>query len=176
MMICTLTPEDFASLRPQLVALLRDVVAGGASVGFLASLDDAEANAYWDGVGHALSDGSRVVFVAQQGGAVLGSVQMDLCQRSNGINRAEVQKLIVHSGARRLGVASALMEALEREARARERGVLFLDTELGAPAELLYRGLGYTFIGGIPEYACTPGGRWTSNAIYFKTLFSRERG
>jgi acetyltransferase len=66
------------------------------------------------------------------------------------------------------------MKAVEREARERERGVLFLDTEAGAPAEVLYRGLGYTFIGGIPEYACTPAGHWTSNAIYYKTLFSRS--
>lgn len=141
--------------------------AHGASVGFLASLDADEAGEYWRGVEAAVADGTRLLLVAEAGGNVQGSVQLDLCQRKNGANRAEVQKLIVHSAARRQGLASALLKA-------RERGVLFLDTEAGAPAEVLYRRLGYSLIGGIPEYACTPDGQWTSNAIYFKTLFSRN--
>lgn len=174
MNIRQVTPQSFDDVRAQLSQLLLDAVAHGASVGFLASLDADEAAGYWRGVDEAVQAGSRLLFVAQDGAGVVGSVQLDLCQRTNGINRAEVQKLIVHSGARRRGIASALMKAVEQEALARERGVLFLDTEAGAPAEVLYRGLGYTHIGGIPEYACTPGGRWTSNAIYYKTLFMRE--
>ncbi|RJG19210.1 GNAT family N-acetyltransferase [Massilia cavernae] len=176
MNIRLLTPDTFGGVREQLVELLRDTVANGASVGFLAGLDAAEAREYWDGVELAMKDGSRLVFVAEEegGSTVAGSVQLDLCQKRNGINRGEVQKLIVHSTARRRGVATALMTALEAEARSRERGVLFLDTEAGAPAEVLYRGLGFTYIGGIPEYACTPDGRWTANAIYYKTLFSRN--
>ncbi|NML60914.1 GNAT family N-acetyltransferase [Massilia sp. RP-1-19] len=169
-----ITPEAFGEVRSQLSNLLLDTVALGASIGFLASIDAIEADAYWRGVEAAVAEGTRLLLVAEAGGEVLGSVQLDLCQRKNGANRAEVQKLIVHGAARRQGVASALMKAVEQEALARERGVLFLDTEAGAPAEVLYRGLGYTFIGGIPEYACTPGGRWTSNAIYYKTLFSRN--
>lgn len=174
MNIRQVTPWSFDAIHTQLTSLLLDTVAHGASVGFLASLDTDEAEDYWGGVAEAVAAGSRLLFVAQDGGEVSGSVQLDLCQRKNGVNRAEVQKLIVHSGARRRGIASALMKAVEHEAVARERGVLFLDTEAGAPAEVLYRGLGYTCIGGIPEYACTPGGRWTSNAIYYKTLFSRN--
>lgn len=169
-----ITPRTFGDVRSQLSGLLLDTVAHGASVGFLASIDAAEADAYWRGVEAAVAEGTRLLLVAEAGGDVQGSVQLDLCQRKNGVNRAEIQKLIVHSTARRQGLARALMKAVEQEALARERGVLFLDTEAGAPAELLYRGLGYTFIGGIPEYACTPGGHWTSNAIYYKTLFSRH--
>ena len=174
MNIRLITPDTFDAVRSTLTGLLLDTVSHGASVGFLATIDDAEADAYWHGVEMAVADGTRLLLVAGAGTDVKGSVQLDLCQRKNGANRAEVQKLIVHSTARRLGIARALMMAAEREALARERGVLFLDTEAGAPAEILYRGLGYTFVGGIPEYACTPGGRWTSNAIYYKTLFSRN--
>lgn len=174
MNIRLITPDTFAEVRSRLSALLLDAVGHGASVGFLATIDDNEADAYWRGVEAAVAEGTRLLLVAGVAADVHGSVQLDLCQRKNGINRAEVQKLIVHSAARRRGIASSLMAALEGEALARERGVLFLDTEAGAPAEVLYRALGYTFIGGIPEYACTPGGRWTSNAIYYKTLFSRE--
>lgn len=174
MKIRTISPQAFDEVRSALAGLLLDTVAHGAQVGFVASIDDDEAGAYWRGVEAAVADGSRVLLVAETDGVVQGTVQLDLCQRKNGINRAEVQKLIVHSAARRRGIANALMTAIEDEALARERGVLFLDTEAGAPAEMLYRGLGFTFIGGIPEYACTPAGRWTSNAIYYKTLFTRE--
>ena len=174
MNIRLITPEDFNTVRAQLTGLLLDTVSHGASVGFLATIDDAEADDYWDGVRAALADGMRLLLVAGTETGVKGTVQLDLCQRKNGVNRAEVQKLIVHSTARRMGIARSLMLAVEQEALARQRGVLFLDTEAGAPAEVLYRGLGYSFIGGIPEYACTPGGRWTSNAIYYKTLFSRN--
>lgn len=171
-----ITQGTFGEVRSQLSELLVDTVAHGASVGFLASIDDEEADAYWRGVETAVADGTRLLLVAEASVKMLGSVQLDLCQRKNGVNRAEVQKLIVLSTARRQGIASALMMAVELEALERERGVLFLDTEAGAPAEVLYRGLGYTFIGGIPEYACTPDGHWTSNAIYYKTLFSRNAG
>lgn len=174
MKIRTISPQAFDDVRSALNDLLLDTVAHGASVGFLASIDGDEAGAYWGSVEAALADGSRVLLAAEANGLVVGSVQLDLCQRKNGRNRAEVQKLIVHSAARRRGIASALMKAIEEEALARERGVLFLDTEAGAPAETLYRALGYTHIGGIPEYACTPAGSWTSNAIYYKTLFTRE--
>ena len=176
MNIRLITPATFGDVRAHLSGLLLDTVAHGASVGFLASIDAGEADAYWRGVEAAVADGTRLLPVGGAGADVQGSVQLELCQRKNGVNRAEVQKLIVHSNARRQGLARALMTAVEQEALARERGVLFLDTEEGAPAEVLYRDLGYTFIGGIPEYACTPGGRWTSNAIYYKTLFSRNAG
>jgi acetyltransferase len=174
MKIRHITPQSFGEVRAQLVSLLLDTVAHGASVGFLSTLDHAEAGAYWRTVEAAVAEGSRLLLVAGGGGEIHGSVQLDLCQKKNGVNRAEVQKLIVRSTSRRRGVARDLLVEIEGEAIARERGVLFLDTEAGAPAESLYRALGYTFIGGIPEYACTPGGRWTSNAIYYKTLFTRE--
>ncbi|MFL6675258.1 MAG: GNAT family N-acetyltransferase [Massilia sp.] len=159
---------------PQLAALLMDVVAHGAGVGFLSALGASEAMAYWEGVAAAVADGTRVLLVAVEDGVVLGTVQLDLCQRANGRNRAEVMKMLVHSGARRRGIASVLLRALEEEARERRRGLLYLDTEAGSGGEELYSGLGYTRIGELPEYACTPDGEWRATAIYYKTLFARQ--
>jgi acetyltransferase len=173
MLIRAIDSAQFEALRPELCALLLDVVTQGASIGFLRSLDHAEANRYWTDVQAAMAGGTRLLFVAEREGRVCGSVQLDLCMKANGVNRAEVQKLVVHSNARRAGVATALMAVLEGEALARRRGLLFLDTEAGAGAEHLYRQLGYTFLGGLPEYACSPDGVWNYNAIYFKTLFKR---
>jgi acetyltransferase len=178
MMNTSILPVDLSAyprVRPALVALLQDAVAHGASLGFLSDIDDGEAGCFWDGVAAAVGQGSRVLLVAEDGrGLVRGTVQLDLCMKKNGINRAEVQKLMVHSGARRAGIASALMRAAEEEARRLERGLVFLDTEAGSGAEGLYRALGYTYLGGLPEYACSPDGEWRANAIYYKTLFVRN--
>ena len=45
------------------------------------------------------------------------SVQLALCQKANGLNRAEVQKLLVHSSAHRHGLGQQLMNTLELAAR-----------------------------------------------------------
>jgi acetyltransferase len=174
MKIYALDAVETVRKMPQLAALLMDVVAHGGGVGFLATLDFAEAMAYWDSVRAAVASRARVLLVAEQDGAVLGTVQLDLCQRANGRNRAEVMKMLVHSGARRRGIASVLLRALEAEARERRRGLLYLDTEAGSAGEDLYRALGYTRVGELPEYACTPHGELRATAIYYKTLFAGD--
>ena len=169
---------DAAGVRQhaaQLRALLLDAVAHGASVGFVMPLGEAQADAYWSEVANAVGAGSRIVLVGWREHVLTGTVQLDLCMKPNGSNRAEVQKLLVHSGARRGGVATALMQALEMQALALRRGLLFLDTEAGSDAEALYQRLGYTRVGELPEYCATPGGAWRATAIYYKTLFVRER-
>jgi acetyltransferase len=65
------------------------------------------------------------------------------------------------------------MQTVEARARELRRGLLYLDTEAGSAAEQFYKSLDYTYIGGLPEYACSPHGEWRANAIYYKTLFSR---
>lgn len=162
--------HDLANHRAGLSELLLDAVSHGASVGFLADLDQAEANAYFDQVQAELGDGSKLLWVAVDGEQVLGSVQLGLCQKRNGRNRGEVQKLLVHSAARRRGIARALMQRLEGEAAELKRGLLYLDTEAGSDAEPFYQALGYTSIGGLPDYACGPDGTYRANAIYYKTL------
>jgi len=174
MRILQITPETFDAARPALAGLLLDAVANGASLGFLADINLDEANAYWRQVEDAILLGSRRLFVAERDGGIVGATQLDLCQRKNGINRAEVQKVMVRRAARGAGIGKALMKAVEEEALRLGRGVLFLDTEAGSVAEALYRSMGYTFIGGIPEYACNPDGEWRANAIYYKTLFLRN--
>ncbi|MFI8734751.1 GNAT family N-acetyltransferase [Ectopseudomonas toyotomiensis] len=161
---------DFANYREGLIVLLLDAVKDGASIGFLGDLDEREADEYFAQVDAAMTDGSLLLWVAQEQGCVLGSVQLSLCQKPNGLNRAEIQKLLVLSTARRRGIARLLMQAVEQEAATRKRGLLYLDTEAGSDAEQLYRHLGYQCIGGLPDYACGPDGTYRANAIYYKTL------
>ncbi|WP_322979711.1 GNAT family N-acetyltransferase [Pseudomonas sp. C11] len=161
---------NFAKYREGLIVLLLDAVNDGASIGFLADLDERGAAEYFAQVQAGVVDGSMLLWVAHEQSRVLGSVQLSLCQKPNGLNRAEIQKLLVLSTARRRGIACLLMHAVEQEAAARERGLLYLDTEAGSDAEQLYHHLGYQCIGGLPDYACGPDGTYRANAIYYKTL------
>jgi len=161
-------------VREALIDLLIDTVERGSSVGFVLPLTRDEAGAYWDGLALSLEAGHRLLWIAREADGIVGTVQLELATKKNGINRAEVQKLLVRSYARRNGVARALMETLESRARELRRGLLHLDTEAGSGAEGFYRALGYTFIGGLPEFACSPEGEWRANAIYYKTLFLRS--
>ncbi|HLA31933.1 MAG TPA: GNAT family N-acetyltransferase [Pseudomonas sp.] len=165
-----LAAEDFEPYRPGLIDLLLDAVRHGASVGFLEDLALQEARAYFDQVLSGLRDGSLLLWVALEQGRVLGSVQLGLCQKRNGLNRAEVQKLLVLASARRRGIARQLLQRLEEAAGELQRGLLYLDTEADSPAEQFYQALGYRGIGGLPDYACGPDGQYRANAIYYKTL------
>lgn len=163
------TPED----RADLIALLMACVEGGASIGFLAPLSHTEAEAYWDGILARLEVGDRVVLVAREAvkRRIVGGAQLALESRANGRHRAEVQKVMVLPEARRRGIASHLMRAIEDAARARGVGLLFLDTSDGrGGARDFYAALAYVYVGGIPGYALEPDGTPAQNAIYYKTL------
>jgi acetyltransferase len=161
------------SQREALIDRLLDGVENGASVGFVLPLTREEAGRYWDSLLPSVANGSRLLWTALDGAGLVGSVQLELGTKKNGLNRAEVQKLLVRSRARRGGVGRALMQALEAAALDLRRGLLYLDTEARSGAEAFYRALGYTCIGGLPDYACSPQGEWRANAIYYKTLFPR---
>ncbi|HEX8595454.1 MAG TPA: GNAT family N-acetyltransferase [Pseudomonas sp.] len=162
--------ESFAHYRHGLVELLLDAVKSGASVGFMADLDIEEAYAWCDALKVDLESSSLLLWVVVEDEKVLASAQLSLCQKPNGRNRAEVQKLLVRSDAQRRGLGQQLMQAVEKAAGQYQRGLLYLDTEAGSPAEAFYRSLGYIRAGELPNYCQSPDGRYTPTAIYFKTM------
>jgi acetyltransferase len=157
-------------LLPGLTDLLIDAVADGASVGFLHPLSEADAAAYWAEVCAEMEAGGRLLFAGRDGDHVLGCVQLALADRPNAAHRAEVQKLLVHTTARRRGLGTALMLALEEEAVIRGRHLLVLDTRAGDAAGRLYEKLGYVRAGVIPGYARSSTGRLHGTAIYYRDL------
>lgn len=164
------TDESFAHYRHGLAMLLIDAVQHGASVGFMADLTAEEAYAWWDGLREEVASGTLLLWVVVEDEQVLASTQLALCQKSNGLNRAEVQKLLVLHAARRRGLGQQLMHALEQTARQLKRGLLYLDTEAGSPAEAFYSSQGYSRVGELPNYCQSPDGRYAPTAIYYKTL------
>ena len=158
------------SLRPRLGEILIDCVEHGASVGFLAPLDQADADAYWRHVEQAVADARCVLLAAAAGdGEVVGTVQLDVDTLPNQQHRATVSKLLVHTAARRRGVGEALMEGIERAAHDAGRWLLTLDTAT-TDAERLYRRLGWTEAGAIPNYALNPNSTLTPTSFYWKEL------
>ena len=144
-------------------------------MGFLPPLDPGEADRYWQGVEAAIEKGARRLWVAREpSGDRTGTVQLDLETRPNGSHRAEVMKLMVHSGSRRRGIGRALMQAAEDDARRLGRTTLVLDTRQGDPSESLYHSMGWERAGIIPRYARSADGSLDATAIYYKLLPSPQ--
>ncbi|MFT3830711.1 MAG: GNAT family N-acetyltransferase [Opitutaceae bacterium] len=164
--------QPTAAERQQLAEMLCACVRGGASIGFLAGITEAEASEYWDGVLRVAAMGTKVVLVARaEGGVIVGSVQLALESRRNGRHRAEVQKLMVLPVLRGRDLGTRLMAEVEALARSRALRLLFLDTsEEAGGAKAFYEKLGYTYAGGIPGYAVDPDGTPSKNAIFYKEL------
>ena len=105
------------------------------------------------------------------GGPIVGSGQLAFESKQTGRHRAEVCKVMVLPAYRRRGVAAAVMHELERHARERLIRLVFLDTSEGpSGAREFYERLGYTYAGGIPDFALDPDGTAQKNAIYYKLL------
>jgi ribosomal protein S18 acetylase RimI-like enzyme len=165
-----LAGREARALRAGFIELLRDAVAGGASVGFLDPLSDDEAAAYWDGVFAELEAGGRLLLAVRDGAEVLGSVQLAIPAKPNARHRVAVEKLLVHSTVRRRGLGTTLMRAAEDAAARTGRYLLVLDTEAGDRAGRLYERLGYVRAGVIPGYALSPAGRPLGGAFYYRNL------
>jgi acetyltransferase len=170
MTIRKISTDELPHYLESLVQLLQDAVDYGASVGFLPPLAADEAQEYWRGVADALTSGHRLLWIAEQDGRALGTVQLDLATKPNGLHRAEVAKLLVHTQARRQGIARQLMQTLEAEAHRQHRTTLVLDTLQGEPSELLYQQLSYKAAGAIPAFARIGSGELCATVVYYKLL------
>ena len=156
---------------PDLAAILIDCVEGGASIGFVAPLTDERATRFWQDVAREVAAGERILLVAvDTGNRIVGTVQLVNAKAENQPHRGDVVKMLVHSNARRQGIAEQLMQQLEVEARRVRRTVLVLDTVTGSPAERVYRRAGWTRVGDIPDYALFPDGTRCSTTFYYKKL------
>ncbi|MFF8378722.1 GNAT family N-acetyltransferase [Streptomyces sp. NPDC015661] len=167
-----LTPDAVRTHAPAgLAALLVDAVDGGASVGFLAPLDPAEAAAWWSRVAEEAAQGVRDVWAAQgPDGRLTGVVTLVRTGTANGRHRGEIARLLVHRSARGRGLGRSLLATAEAHAAATGLRLLVLDTQTDSPAERLYRGAGWTVAGTIPDFAADPAGTLRATTLYYKRL------
>ncbi|WP_415210051.1 GNAT family N-acetyltransferase [Sodalis sp. (in: enterobacteria)] len=129
-------------------------------------LPEARAEEFWRRKTALAASGDHGLLVARDaGGKIIGTVQMVLAPLDNQPHRGDIIKLLVHRGARRLGVGEALMRAAQAG-----KTLLVLDTATGSAAERLYTRLGWRRAGVIPDYALYPDGRLTATTVYYLQL------
>ncbi len=97
-------------------------------------------------------------------------MQLSLVGKKNGVHRAEVEKLMVLTSARKQGIATLLLNELEKFAREKGLRLLVLDTREGDVSELLYSKIGFVRVGVIPDFALSSNGNYDGTAIYYKRL------
>ncbi|NUP41243.1 MAG: GNAT family N-acetyltransferase [Streptomyces sp.] len=170
MIVHRLDRDELHARVDALADLLVDTVDGGASIGFLAPLDRAEALAWWKERAAAVAAGQLAVWAAHDGERVVGTVSLAFPDKPNSRHRAELVKLMVHRDARGQGLGRTLLTTAEEAAAAAGITLLHLDTETDSLAEHLYRAAGWTRIGAIPDYAAAPDGVLRPTSIYFKNV------
>jgi GNAT superfamily N-acetyltransferase len=146
--------------------LLVKVVDDGASIGFLPPMKLSDARQYWQTV----LNPNVILFIAKINDEIVGTIQVHLCAKQNGLHRAEIAKLMTGPNARRKGVARALMKAAEERALSEGRTLLVLDTREGDSSNHLYQSIGYIPAGRIPNFALSGKGELDTTVIYYKNL------
>jgi GNAT superfamily N-acetyltransferase len=168
-----LDADDLGARLEALGAILSACVHGGASVNFVVPFTPRDGAAWWERrILPGVAAGTVVLLAAFEDGDPVATVALNMDTPPNQRHRADVTKLLVHPGARRRGIARALMTAIEAEARERGLSLLTLDTVSGSDAERLYAGLGWQTAGVIPDYAVDPlgGPRRDPSTFMYKRL------
>jgi len=151
-------------------------VDGGAAVSFLPPLHPDKARTFWQRVSTEIGTGTRVLLAGWRQGTLVATGMLDLATPENQPHRAEVQKIMVHPSARRVGLARALLRALENHAAAAERSLLTLDTRAGDVGEALYRAEGWHETGRIPNHAIDGEGRPHDTVFFWKLTLRQPIG
>ncbi|NLS25597.1 hypothetical protein S2M10_05650 [Sphingomonas sp. S2M10] len=134
-------PDDGAAIW----AILEPVIRAGETYALDRDLPRAAALAYWMGP-------DRASFVAEAGGAVLGTYYLRANQAGGGAHVANCG-FATHPEARGRGIARAMAEHSFAEAKARGfRAMQFnFVVSSNAPAVQLWHALGFETVGRVPE-------------------------
>ena len=155
-----------------LTEVLHATVAAGASVNFVHPFSRQQSRTFWqEKILPSVEAGERLIWIANLGETLAGTVQLIVEMPPNQRHRCEVSKLLVHPDCRNRGVAKRLMAALEAEARRLGKTLVTLDTRTGDTAEPLYRALGYEAAGVIPGFSRAPDAeQYDSTTYMYKPL------
>jgi GNAT superfamily N-acetyltransferase len=162
--------NGFDALVPALAEILSDAVDSGAAVNFLRPLPVADAEAWWRSRSADVAREAIRPIVARLDGELVGVVLLVPSPKQNSPYRADVQKVLVHRRARGRGIGSGLMAALEGVARGAGCWLLILDTYTGSDADRMYRRLGWTPFGTVPDYAFDTDGVPAAATFFYKDL------
>ncbi len=154
----------------ELVLILQDAVAGGASVNFLADFTETDARAFWQRQMPCFAAGAQRLFVAEEAGRLVGTVILFFAQQPNQPHRGDIGKMLVLRSHRGRGLGRALLEAAEQAAREAGLTLLCLDTAQGSAGERLYRACGWVHFGTVPGYALNTAGVPEDCTFFYKEI------
>jgi GNAT superfamily N-acetyltransferase len=165
-----LHPFEAKSRINELADILLDCVAGGASVSFMAAMTREEALSFWEKIAAGVSDGSRILLVAEENARLIGTVQVVASGIPNQPHRSDLSKMLVHRQGRGKGIGAALLKSAETESRDAGWWLMVLDTVTDSDGERLYTRGGWTPVGVIPNYALWPDGTLCPTTYFYKDL------
>ncbi|MEV0097198.1 GNAT family N-acetyltransferase [Streptomyces sp. NPDC050738] len=168
-----LSPAELTAAVDELADLLVEAVEDGASLGFLAPLDRAEAAAWWRSLAPDVAEGRLVMWAAYDSddrSRLTGTISFAPARKANSRHRGEIAKVLVRKEARGQGLARRLLAVAERHAAETGVTLLMLDTETDSAADHLYRREGWTAFGTVPRYAADPAGELQPCTFFHKSL------
>ena len=162
-------PEAEARLN-ELSVLILDAVQHSASVNFMAEVPPSIVDSFWRRQFPEIAGSRTRLLIAERDGKLVGTVLLFLAQQPNAPHCADIGKLLVLSSARRQGIGRRLLLTAESLALEAGRTLLMLDTETGSAGEALYRTLGWTEFGRVPDHSYQPDGRLADTTFFYKIL------
>ncbi len=124
----------------------------------------------WFSVQESIDAHTSLMLIVKDEDKIVGSVQISLSAKSDALHRCEAEKLMVLSSSQRQGIATMLMQGVEKVAAAWQRTLIVLDTHTDSNAYHLYKKLGYTEVGIIPNYAKSATGDLIPTSVFYKEI------
>lgn len=170
-MIVELSPDEVRAAAGELAQLLLDAHASNMALGLAAPLSREHAESVWHDTAARLDPGGHVLLAAREdGGTVVGTVQIVRATSENGARRAEIQRLAVRADRRGAGLGRALLEAAVERSRALGLRLLWLTTHAGTGSDRFYEAVGWSRLGTLPCYSASPDGELAAAAFYYLEL------
>jgi GNAT superfamily N-acetyltransferase len=170
MEICELSADDVRAAAEELGRLLLDAHASGMALGLAGPLTPERARDVWVETAVKLDARRRVLLVAREDGAVVGTVQIVRAESENGQHRAEIQRLAVRADRRGAGIGRALLAAAVDRSRRMGLRLLWLTTHEDTASDRFYASAGWTRAGAMPLYSARPDGALAGGAFYYLVL------
>jgi len=134
-------------------AIVADLVAGGAAIGWVDPPSPDDVTALLTGVAAAAEAGDAALYAAYLNGSLAGLGYWRRYPRSTHRPNASLEKIAVATHAQGHGVGRALVSALVSDARNAGIEVLTLDFRGdNSRAQRLYESLGFTEYGRLPNF------------------------
>jgi GNAT superfamily N-acetyltransferase len=169
--IVELSADEVRAAARKLAQLLLDAHASGMALGLAGPLSREHAESVWHETASRLDPARHVLLVAREdGGAVVGTVQIVRASSENGGHRAEIQRLAVRAERRGTGLGRALLAAAVERSRGLGLRVLWLTTHAGTGSDRFYESVGWTRLGAVPLYSARPDGSLADGAFYYLEL------